>query len=631
MSFNAGWSGSWQLFLLESKASFITKLERFYQTLPWTDLLDPSQKYAWESEYTAMQATLQEVLGSTNTDPNMCWIAFEQELVGEGGKRAADVNLVLPSGHLFVVEFKHKQQPSEEEILRARFDLETMLKFHSESTKLKGHCYLALTHSKSFDFTHQSVICDRLQNAVLPKLVNALTLVLNEPYCFDALKWQNGIFERQPTILHGTVKVFFDNDIPNLKTESGRNIVEVRNKLKLLHEYAKSNRKRYIVVVNGRPGAGKTLLGISAVADAVNQFGASNCRPVFLSGNGPLVNVLRYTLDFYGKQKKISSQIDGRSLIQHLLDFKKDIRRQNHREESFVVFDEAQRAWDGTSNGNGSEMDLFCNWLANKEYGVLVLLIGDGQAIHKNEMSLDGMMASLDKALLPHRHLITPIVSSTHAQLLPSVKPIIQNELYLEAPIRQNYTELLDGWINAVLNSDASQAATLAKDIQQVYPLRITQHKASADKFANDMQASLHIGNKSTDAFRVGWVKSSMGGNMDLAEVKDTSAVTSAIGKWYVDKPSSPYSCCQLSTAVTEFSCQGLELSIVLFEWGNDLLYQDSQLQLASKPVNRRSIDDYTYGSYRVLLSRGRSGLVIKCNDNATYQYLLECGMLGFS
>lgn len=32
-------------------------------------------------------------------------------------------------------------------------------------------------------------------------------------------------------------------------------------------------------------------------------------------------------------------------------------------------------------------------------------------------------------------------------------------------------------------------------------------------------------------------------------------------------------------------------------------------------------------GSYRVLLSRGRSGLVIKCDDQETYRYLKSCGM----
>lgn len=35
----------------------------------------------------------------------------------------------------------------------------------------------------------------------------------------------------------------------------------------------------------------------------------------------------------------------------------------------------------------------------------------------------------------------------------------------------------------------------------------------------------------------------------------------------------------------------------------------------------RRQYEHYTEGSYRVLLSRGRSGLAIKCDDQETFEY----------
>ncbi len=42
---------------------------------------------------------------------------------------------------------------------------------------------------------------------------------------------------------------------------------------------------------------------------------------------------------------------------------------------------------------------------------------------------------------------------------------------------------------------------------------------------------------------------------------------------------------------------------------------------------DRRQYEHYTEGSYRVLLSRGRSGLVVKCQDEETFEYLKLCGL----
>ncbi|WP_246857376.1 DNA/RNA helicase domain-containing protein [Vibrio crassostreae] len=48
---------------------------------------------------------------------------------------------------------------------------------------------------------------------------------------------------------------------------------------------------------------------------------------------------------------------------------------------------------------------------------------------------------------------------------------------------------------------------------------------------------------------------------------------------------------------------------------------------MAEDSRHRRQYNHYTEGSYRVLLSRGRSGLVIKCDDGESFEYLKNCGM----
>ena len=454
MNLQAGWDGTWQEFISIDKASFLESLVTFYDSLSWTQDLDPAQYYAWETEFDVMQATLNHVIAESSVDPNKCWIAFEQELIGEGGKRAADVNLVTPTGDLFVIEFKHKKEASEYEIIRANSDLQTMSRYHSESIDLAEHGFIVLTKSGAKAFQHPNVICDITDHSLAPKLIEMLTGSLCKSSKYDVLNWAKGKFYRQPSILHGTAQVFFEAKIPTLKTSASENIEEARTSLLKLYQHAKDKKQRYVVVVHGRPGAGKTLLGISTVAEIARTESAKQSEPIFLSGNGPLVQVLQHTLDYSGKKigsRIVGKVIDGRVMIQDLHIFKKHIKHSlTSRQETFVVFDEAQRAWEKVNPRDAqspSELMLFCNWLSQQPFGVLVLLVGDGQAIYRNEMQLDQMLGDLDRAVRAQNGNVIPVMPSLHTDKMKLIKPIKKDVYNLKTPIRQSYTENLDKWI----------------------------------------------------------------------------------------------------------------------------------------------------------------------------------------
>ncbi|EGR8989604.1 DNA/RNA helicase domain-containing protein [Vibrio vulnificus] len=626
MDLKAGWDGTWQDFLSTDRASFLESLVSFHRSLSWTQDLDPAQRYAWETEYDVMTSTLNHVITETQVEPEKCWIAFEQELIGEGGKRAADVNLVTPAGELFVVEFKHKQEASEYEILRANSDLQTMRRYHSESIDLVGHGFVVLTKPGAKPFQHPNVVCDIADDGLAPQLASQLITSLSKPSYYNVLQWAKGEFYRQPSILHGTAQVFFDAKIPTLKTSAGENIDQARAALLKLYQHARDKQQRYVVVVHGRPGAGKTLLGISTVAEIARSDSAKKSEPIFLSGNKPLVQVLQHTLDYSGKEvgKQISDQIiDGRIMIENLYVFKNAIKESVYsRQETFVVFDEAQRAW-GQVSKDKSDLRLCCDWLANQQFGVLVLLVGDGQAIHNKEMQLDQMLADLDYAVREQNGKVVPIMPSLHAGKMRLITPLKKDVYNLKTPIRQAYTESLDKWIEAVLFNNPDQAQKVALEIQANYPLRLTQDRQTAETYALGLQQTMHEGNKLQDAFRTGWLMSSQGGKFIEEVQKDKYKPGKHIGPWYVEPPSSENSCCQFEAACTEFSCQGLELSLALFNWGQDMVYRNGKLVAE----DRRQYEHYTEGSYRVLLSRGRSGLVIKCDDQETFEYLKQCGV----
>lgn len=55
-------------------------------------------------------------------------------------------------------------------------------------------------------------------------------------------------------------------------------------------DYSKTNKRKSICFITGVPGAGKTLAGLNIAVE--RQKTDNNEHAVFLSGNGPLVDVL---------------------------------------------------------------------------------------------------------------------------------------------------------------------------------------------------------------------------------------------------------------------------------------------------------------------------------------------------
>lgn len=148
------------------------------------------------------------------------------------------------------------------------------------------------------------------------------------------------------------------------------------------------------MLLTGVPGAGKTLVGLQAVHAhflddlAVNRGDGKPSAPaVFLSGNGPLVEVLQYELRGAGG--------GGQTFVRGVKDY---VRRYSGKRalvppEHVLVFDEAQRAWDadrvgeghGTSHGR-SEPELFVDFAERiPGWCVVIGLIGSGQEIHLGE------------------------------------------------------------------------------------------------------------------------------------------------------------------------------------------------------------------------------------------------------
>jgi DUF2075 family protein len=80
--------------------------------------------------------------------------------------------------------------------------------------------------------------------------------------------------------------------------------------------------------------------------------------------------------------------------------------------------------------------------------------------------------------------------------------------------------------------------------------------------------------------------------------------------RWYNAAPSERLSCRQLDRAASEFECQGLELDFPVVCWGDDLIWIDVW-RSSGKRSGVRDPHRLRLNTYRVLLSRGRDGMIL--------------------
>ena len=117
---------------------------------------------------------------------------------------------------------------------------------------------------------------------------------------------------------------------------------------------SKEGSHKSICFVTGVPGAGKTLVGLKIATEHNDK--SNELYSVFLSGNGPLVDVLREALvrDKVAQEAQQGRRLTKGDAMRAVSEFIQNVH--NFRDEGIIdksapiehvaLFDEAQRAWD---------------------------------------------------------------------------------------------------------------------------------------------------------------------------------------------------------------------------------------------------------------------------------------------
>ncbi len=656
-------------FLADEPARILGVLASRSEQQGFTDLKQ-RQIRAWEVEIAALRATATELAMSQPTSGE--WGLLLEYPIPRRQKRIDTV--LLAADVILCVEFKTEEREHTAQARQQAEDYALDLRdFHEES---HGRRIVPIAVSLRAGATPAATTASDVE-PVRPTLTTnggELARVLAEAFTsetsgggqIDAGRWDASAYRPVPTIIEAAESLFAGHDVRELAHShaGATNLTATSTRLlEIIHE-AQTQRRKVVCFVTGIPGAGKTLAGLNVVHNP--SLRADGRAPgVFLSGNGPLVKIVRAAIerDFKRRVREMGAERTSGTFIQNVHEFVRDALAKPDKPpaENVVVFDEAQRAWDAKQNAKKmgreeSEPQTVLGIMdRHSDCAVLVALVGGGQEINVGEAGLSEWGRTI-RDHFPHWQIaVSPSALAGDASLAghrlfaddSRGATIIHEEpaLHLDVNLRAFRVRKLTEWVNAVLSGNAAHAKALVGELDK-FPLAMTRDLAVARAWLRERTRGLRrcglVASSGAIRLRAHGLELSSGfrqGNRDL------------FVHWFLNLPPDVRSSNQLEVAASEFECQGLELDWVGLCWGGDLSidpatsawsfrhFAGTKWQAVASPIDRA----YLLNTYRVLLTRAREGAIVwiprgDASDetraphhfDATSDFLRNCGLTEF-
>jgi hypothetical protein len=559
---------------------------------------DGLQMAAWRGEYEILGVTLREIVHSTPRAREWA-VIFEYELPRERGRRP-DV-VILTGSQVIVLEFKETRLLQHAHVDQVAAYARDLRHYHAGSHDKLVDPVLVLTGASEVRRSVGDVTVVNTEG-VREAIRQLEGRAPDEP--IDAAGWLASDYSPLPSLVNAARRIFEHEPLPQIKKAQSAGIPDTISTLVTAANQARERQELHLALITGVPGSGKTLVGLQFVYE--NHFGDTGSKrtAVFLSGNGPLVDVLQYALK-------------SRVFVQDVHGFLKQYGGPTTRtpEEHIWVYDEAQRAWDGQRvfekrGHDRSEPEDFLSIGSRKDsWALMVGLIGEGQEIYLGE---EAGLAQWNEAIASTSESWTVHCPQKIASVFEAAERLDINEsLDLDMSLRTHLAEDVQGWVQDVLDGQLDAAAAHAEAMEkQGFRLYLTRELERATGYVRERY-------RFERDKRYGFLGSSKGRLNPFGVPTDFySTQRMKIGPWYYDDPDSTKSCCQLDSAATEFQCQGLELDLPIVGWGVDLHWNGQTWQ--SPPQRRSQAHDphlLRLNSYRVLLTRGRDGAVLYVPD----------------
>lgn len=597
----------------------------------------PEQLRAWSDSIPPLQREVAEVVLRDQLALQYSAI-LEYELPMES--RRTDVLLLVGAG-VMVVELKGKLSPSIADLDQVAAYARDLRCYHRECAGRDVVPVLVPTRARGYQ-----EFVDGIHVAgpdALDELVQRLTTARPGPSIERERFLAESAYCPLPTLVEAARELFKSGELRTIHRARAATDPAVEEITRIIHQAALT-RSRHLVLLTGVPGAGKTLVGLRTVHAhylddlAVERAEGKPTPPaVFLSGNGPLVEVLQYEMRSAGG--------DGKTFVRGVRDYVKKYSSRSNPvpPEHVLVFDEAQRAFDADkmkdTHGEGSTMSEPEQFIAFAdrvpEWCVVLGLIGGGQEIHVGEEAgVEQWKTAVERSeKRPDWTIHVPPTIATRFE--QSVVPVeVRGALNLDQELRFHLASDLHRFVAGLLGSETADvlAAIAAQLSRDGFHLRITRSLAQAKEYLRERYAG-------DDSARFGVVASSKDKDLVRFGIANDFQSTKRVrfGPWYGDneRDYGSQSCRLLETCVTEFGAQGLELDATLLAWGTDFVRSggtwSNALARGYRPGAKvKDPFQLRLNAYRVLLTRGRDASVVfvplLSELDETYDHLKTAG-----
>ncbi len=487
--------------------------------------------------------------------------------------------------------------------------------------------------------------------------------------------WINSPYSPTPTIIEAAKILFETNTVENItRHEADKVSIDKTIKyIQDVIDDSKKNKKKSICFVTGVPGAGKTLVGLQIAVKNTNRDSNKQAKDegaVYLSGNGPLVAVLTEALaqDNYQKYKEKNekksiekSRCEVSKYIQIIHRYRDnmlakiknpvengileiDPNKAEKMDESgysevehIAIFDEAQRTWTqkrlanylkrGGTYGNKLKVPnfplseaAFLIWSMDQreDWATIVCLVGGGQEINTGEAGISEWINAINEMFSCWEIHISPNLKETEYaegkvnKLLKNNKKVTySSDLHLSVDLRSYRAEKLSSFVHALLTFDKENARKLYCEIKDNYPIMLTRDLEIAKRW---------LRNKARGIERIGVLTTKEAARVKPLPICLLPSGDSNVVNWFLKDNTDTRSSNYLEDAATEIQVQGLELDYTCVLWDADMRYRSNTWEYYKfnygKTTYWKNILDsekkkYMLNAYRVLLTRGREGMII--------------------
>ncbi len=647
----ADYQSSQQRFVFDSSDSIIGSL-----TANSRFPVDLKQRNAWLAIIAHLKTAIADLRDA---------YVFLEFTIPRMGRRVDAV--LLSRGCVFVLEYKVGSQhfyPADiDQVVGYALDLKN---FHEPSHTLPILPILIATNAEP-QASRLEMSEDRVCEPILSNGPDLSGLLNKASAAFggdpiDPLAWVDGRYKPTPTIVEAAQALYRNHRVDNItRNEAGaENLSETAAYVSSVIDASKRNGQKAICFITGIPGSGKTLAGLN-IANLRTKMAADEYA-VFLSGNGPLVKVLRAAL---ARDQKDQAKARGAELISRTAgsrSVEQFIQNIHHFRdanvvsdlppiEKVVLFDEAQRAWNrhkttqfmrkerNNLDFDASEPEFLLSVMdRHKDWCTVICLVGNGQEINTGEAGLSEWLTALTKHFPTWQvHLSDRIVAEPEAFGVSDLPRALMTEsrLHLSTTIRSFRSEKVSSFASAIIDGKPKEALALSKQLDR-FDFKITRDLGNARDWLRQHRRGTE---------RAGLLAFSNAIRLKPEGVFVKAKIDPV--DWFLADRSDIRSSDYLEDIATEFDVQGLELDWVCVCIDANLRITETKAlePVAFRGTRWQAVNDvdrrkYTLNAHRVLLTRARQGVVIFVPngdvDDPTrnprwyddlYEYFVGCGV----